>query len=86
MIKFDDVAKEETKKYNPNQSQIPDHSYKILIIEDYGLGKANALYYRINQQPDTHKIYLYAEDLNEAKYQFLIKKREDVRTKHFNDS
>ena len=45
MIKFDDVAKEETKKYNPNQPQIPDHSYKILIIEDYGLGKANALYY-----------------------------------------
>ena len=32
------------------------------------------------------KIYLYAKDLNEAKYQLLIKKREDVRTKYFNDS
>ena len=28
------------------------------------------------------KIYLYAKDLNEAKYQFLIKKREDVGIKH----
>ena len=32
------------------------------------------------------KIYLYAKNLNEAKYQSLIKKREDVGTKHFNDS
>ena len=29
---------------------------------------------------------LYAKDLNEAKYQFLIKKREDVGIKHFDDS
>ena len=32
------------------------------------------------------KIYLYAKNLNEAKYKSLIKKREDVGTKHFNDS
>ena len=31
-------------------------------------------------------MYLYAKDLNEAKYQFLIKKREDVGIKHFDDS
>ena len=31
-------------------------------------------------------MYLYAEDLNEAKYQFLIKKREDVGIKPYNDS
>ena len=86
MIKFDDVALEETKEHNPNQPQIPDHSQKILIIEYYGSGKANALFNRINQQRDTHKIYLYAEDLNEAKYQFLIKIREDVRTKYINNS
>ena len=35
MIKFDDIAKEETREHNPNQPQIPDHSQKILIIEDY---------------------------------------------------
>ena len=32
------------------------------------------------------KIYLYAKDLNELKYQFLIKKDEDVGIKHLNDS
>ena len=32
------------------------------------------------------KIYLYAKDLNELKYQFLIKKGEDVGIKHLNDS
>ena len=37
-------------------------------------------------QPDIDKIYSYAKDPHEAKYQFLIKKHEDVRTKHFNDS
>ena len=37
------------------------------------------------RQPDIDKIYLYAKDLKEAKYQFLINKREDVGSKHYND-
>ena len=40
----------------------------------------------MSQQPDINKSYIYTKDLNEAKYQFLIKKCEDVRTKHWNDS
>ena len=39
----------------------------------------------INSQPDTDKIYLYAKDPYEAKYQFLINKRESTGLKHFND-
>ena len=39
----------------------------------------------INNQPDIFKIYLYAEDPYEAKYQFLINKRESTGLKHFND-
>ena len=31
-------------------------------------------------------MYLYAKDLYKAKHQFLIKKGEDVGTKHFNNS
>ena len=31
------------------------------------------------------KIYFYAKDLNEPKYQFLIEKREDVVIKHSHD-
>ena len=65
---------------------MPDHPYRILIIGGPGSGKINSLFNLIKQQPDIHKIYLYAKDPYEAKYQFLIKKPEDVGTKHFNDS
>ena len=39
----------------------------------------------INNQPDTDKIYLYAKDPYEAKYQYLTKKREKVGLRHFTD-
>ena len=39
----------------------------------------------INNQPDIDKIFLYAKDPYEAKYQFLINKRESTGLKHFND-
>ena len=35
------------------------------------------------KQPDIDKIYLYAKDLYEAKYQYLIKKREKVGLNHY---
>ena len=37
----------------------------------------------INNQPDIDKIYLYAKDPYEAKYQYLINKREKVELDHF---
>ena len=39
----------------------------------------------INNKPDIDKIYLYTKDPYEAKYQFLINKRESTGLKHFND-
>ena len=39
----------------------------------------------INNQPDIDKIYLYANDQYEAKYQYLINKSEKVGLDHFND-
>ena len=86
MINFDDVAKENIKWHNPNWPQIPDHSYRISIIGGSRSGKTNSLFNLINEEPDTDKIYLYARDPYEAKYQFLIKKRENTGLKHFNDS
>ena len=35
---------------------------------------------------DICKIYLYAKNPYDTKHEFLIKKREDVGTKHLNDS
>ena len=46
-------------------------------------GKSNSLFDLINYQTD--KIYLYAKDPYEAKYKFLIKKRESTGLKNFND-
>ena len=39
----------------------------------------------IKEQGDIDKVYLYAKDLSEPKYKFLIRKCEDVGIKHFND-
>ena len=40
----------------------------------------------INEQKDIDKIYLYAKDLSEPKYELLIKNRKNVGIKHLNDS
>ena len=45
----------------------------------------NALLNLIENQPDIDKIYLYAKDPYEAKYQYLINKREGVGINHFKD-
>ena len=58
----------------------------MLIIGGSRSGKINALLNLINNQSDIDKIYLYAKDPYEAKYQFLINKREGTGLKHFNDS
>ena len=55
-----------------------------IIIGGSGSGKTNTLLNLINKQPDIDKIYLYAKDPYEDKYQFLIKKRESIGLKHFN--
>ena len=43
------------------------------------------MHYQNNNDPDIDKIYLYANDSYEAKYQFSINKRESTGLKHFND-
>ena len=65
---------------------IPDHPYRILIMGNSGSGKTNAIVNLISNQPDIDKIYLYAKDPYEDKYQFLIKKKESIGLKRFNDS
>ena len=45
----------------------------------------NALLNLTNNQPDIDKIYLYAKDPYETKYQLFINKRKSTGLKHFND-
>ena len=56
-----------------------------MIIGVFGSGKTNVLLNLIKEQDDSDTIYLYAKDLNEPKYEYLIKKREDVGIKYCND-
>ena len=85
MINLDEYANENKIEHNSKWPYIPDHPYRILIIGGSGSGKTNALLNLINNQPGIDKIYLYAKDPYEAKYQYLINKREKVGLDHFDD-
>ena len=80
MINFDDYVNENKTEH------IPNHPYRILTIGGSGSGKINSLLNLIENQPDISKIYLYAKDSHEAKYQYLVNKRGNVGINHFNDS
>ena len=85
MINFDDYVNENKTVHNKNWPYIPDHPYRILITGGSGTGKTKTLINLINKQNYIDKIYLYARDLNEPKYEYLIKKRDDVGLKHVNN-
>ena len=76
MINVDDYANENKTEHNSNWPYTPDHPYRILIIGSSGSVKTNVLLNLIENQLDIDKIYLYAIDPYEAKYQYLIKIRE----------
>ena len=85
MINFDDYVNENKTEHNKNGPYIPNHQHRLLTTGGSGSGKKNLLLNLIENQPDIDKIYLYAKDPNEAKYQYLINKREGVGINHFND-
>ena len=45
----------------------------------------NALLYLIKEDENINKMYLYAKDLSETKFEFLIKSRKDAGIKIFNN-
>ena len=86
MINLDNIINKNNEEQNEKWPYIPDHPYRILIIGRSGSGKTNTLLNLINEQRDIDKIYLYAKDLSEPKYEYLIKNRENAGIKHLNDS
>ena len=88
MLDFGDITNENNAEHNLKWPYIPDHRNRILIIRASGSGKTNVLPNSIKEKGNdelTDKMYLYAKDLREPKYQLLIKKREDAGIKHLND-
>ena len=81
----DSITNKNNKEHNKKWSCIPDHPYRILVISGSGSRKTNAFLHLIKEQDDIDKLYLYAKNLTEPKYEFLIKKREYAGIKHFSD-
>ena len=57
----------------------------MLIIGPSGSGKTNTLLHLINNLHPIDKIYLYAKDISEPKYEYLINKREQPGIKNLNN-
>ena len=85
MINLDSITNENNKESNEKWPYIPDHPHRVFIIGGSGSEKTNALLNLINEQDDMDKTDLYAKDLSEPNYEFLIKKQKNVGIKHCND-
>ena len=56
MINLDSITDENNKKRNKKWPFIPDHQYKILIIDGSGSGKTNILLKLVSQKDGINKI------------------------------
>ena len=79
MLNLDDIVS--------NKKENKDHNwpFRMLIIGPSGSGKRNILLHLINNFHPIDKIYLFAKDTDEKKYQYLINKREQAGIKNLND-
>ena len=76
-----------TNKNNKDDDKI--WPYRMSIIGPSRSGKTNALLNLIQKQNNGNpidKIYSYAKDLSEPKYQLLIERREKTGIKNYNDT
>ena len=81
MLNLDNVASNKKKSSSEND----DWPFRMLIIGPSGSGKTNTLLHLIDKLHPIDKIYLYAKDTDEDKYQYLINKREQVGIKNLTD-
>ena len=82
MLNLDEIISK-NKKNNDK-----DWPFRMLIIGPLGSGKTNALLHLIQNLNDINpieKTYLYAKDLSEPKYEFLINNRKNAGIKNCND-
>ena len=78
MLNLDDIVSNKKK----SSSEYNDWPFRMLIIGPSGSGKTNTLLHLIEKFYPIEKIYLYAKDTDEEKYQYLISKREQAGIKN----
>ena len=81
MLNLDNIVSNKKKSSLEND----DWPFRMLIIGPSGSGKTNTLLHLIDKFHSIDKIYLYAKDMDEEKYQYLINKREQVGIKNLKD-
>ena len=81
MLNLEDTVSNKKK----SSSEHNDWPFRMLIIGPPGSGKTNTLLHLIDKFHPIDKLYLYAKDTDEEKYQYLINKREQAGIKNLND-
>ena len=81
MLNLDNIVSNKKKSSSEND----DWPFRMLIIGPSHSGKTNTLLHLIDKFHPIDKIYLYAKDTDEDKYQYLINKREQAGIKNLND-
>ena len=72
-----------------NKGDDENWPFRMLILRPLESGKTNTLLnliQNLNETTPVDKIYRYAKDLSEPKYEFLINNKKNAGIKHFNDS
>ncbi len=80
-INFEEIAKKEIDnpyEFEKNHFLLPQHFFRMIVVGSSGSGKTNTvLNMLINPKSDMtikwDKLYLYAKDIQEPKYEYLIK-------------
>ena len=88
MLNLDNIVsnKSENKDTTGSSSlELNNWPFRMLITGPSGSGKTNTLLHLINNLHPIDKIFLYAKDINEPKYEYLINKREQAEIKNLND-
>ena len=91
MLNLDNTVSDKKKSLSEDttgssSSERNDWPFRMLIRGPSGSGKTNTLLHLINNLHPIDKIYLYAKDIHEPKYEYLINKREQAGIKNLNDS
>ena len=81
MLNLDNIVSNKKKSSSENHNW----PFRMLIIGPSGSGETNTLLHLIDKFHPIDKIYLYAKDTDEDKYQYLINKREQAGIKNLND-